>query len=38
MEELLCFLNRLDFIEKVNRDLIEEMRCIRRVLVIELGD
>ena len=37
MKDVLYFLSRLDFIEKINSDLFEEMRCIKRQLVIEFG-
>ena len=32
------FLNRLDFVEKINRDLIEGMRCIKLQIVNEFGE
>ena len=32
------FFNQLDFIEKIDSDLIEDMTCIKRQLVIEFGD
>ena len=38
MKYVLRFLNWLDFIEKINGDLVEEMRSIKRPLVIEFGD
>ena len=34
----LCFLNRLDFFERMNSDLIEGKRCKKRHSVIEIGD
>ena len=37
-KDMLYFLGRLDFIEKTNGDLVEEMRCTKRQLVIEFGD
>ena len=38
MKSVLCFLNQLDFKERINGDLVEEMRCIKRQFVIEFGD
>ena len=38
MKDMFYFLSRLDFIEKTNGDLVEEMRCIKRQLIIEIGD
>ena len=35
---MLCFLNRLDFIEIINGVLFEDMRCVKGQLVIEFGD
>ena len=37
MQHVLCFLNRLDFLEKISCDLIEQMGCVKRQLVIEFG-
>ena len=34
---MLCFLNQLDF-KKRDGDLIEEMTCVKRQFVIEIGD
>ena len=38
IKDVLCFLNRLDFKEILDGDLIEEMGCVKRQLVIEFGD
>ena len=35
---VLCFLNRLDFIEKLNDDVVEKLRCVKKQLVIEFGE
>ena len=38
MKDVLCFLNQLDFKEKKDVDIIEEMRGVPGQLVIEFGD
>ena len=38
MKDVLCFLNRLNFFEKIIGDLVEEMRCKKRRLVIDFGE
>ena len=30
MKDVLCFLNRPDFLEKITGDLVEETRCIKQ--------
>ena len=38
MKDVSCFFNRVNFFEKINGDLVEEMRCIKRQLLIEFGE
>ena len=35
---VLCFLNRFDFIENMNDDVVEKLRCVKKQLVIEFGE
>ena len=38
IKDVLCFLNRLDLKEKIDGDLIEEMKCVKRRLVFEFEE
>ena len=35
INDVLCFLNELDFFDQINNDLIEEFRLVKRQLVID---
>ena len=36
--DILYYLNKLDFTDKVNTDDFENLRCVKRILVEEFGD
>ena len=36
--DMLCFLNKLDFTDNVNDSNYENLRCVKRVLVKEFED
>ena len=38
MKEILCFLSELDFTDRIIKDLIENLRCVKQRLVIEFED
>ena len=35
VNEILCFSNEIDFIDKINDDCFEKLRCVKQRLVIE---
>ena len=38
MKDVLCFLNEHDFIDKIDYDQIEKLRCVKQRLVIEFEE
>ena len=35
---MFCFLNELDFIEQINSDSFEKLRCVKQRIIIDIDD
>ena len=38
IKDVLCFLNEFHFTDNTHDDVIEKLRCVKRILVIEFED